>query len=238
MSLTLNLEPVLVFVLQSRHWVHRLSPPQTTSSLHFPMNPALWEAADGLGWRWDRVLTYWVSLFGQIISLYWEHTIYTYAHRPAHKIQLAICNTRSSLHLELVKGERGKMDGGLFHEHLLMKTNSLRNKVRKKILFLSSLASSTIIRVCLACLIYISGNGCNMKHISITYEVFSQYFYTKMWNTEKVKKLAQSTHAHVSPSPPFKGSQFISSLYILLEQRIIDKTTKSLSHLSKLTITH
>lgn len=118
-----------------------------------------------------------LSLFGQIhLTLLGTHT---YVHRLAHKIQLAICNTQSSLNLELVKEERGKMDVGLFHEHLLMKTNSLRNKARKK-LFLSFLVSPTIIRVCLACLIYISGNGCNMKYISITYKVFFQYFYIKM----------------------------------------------------------
>lgn len=79
-SWTLNLEPVLVFVLQSRHWVHRLSPPQTTSSLHFPMNLALWEAADELGRRWGRVLTYWVSLFGQIhLTLLGTHNIHVCA---------------------------------------------------------------------------------------------------------------------------------------------------------------
>ena len=52
-------------------------------------------------------------------------------HRLAPKSRLAIGNAWSSSSSELIKGKTGKMCGSLLHEHLLMKTSSLRNNENK-----------------------------------------------------------------------------------------------------------
>lgn len=154
-----------------------------------------------------------LSLFGQIhLTLLGTHNIHVCAQTSTQDPAGNLSYTKL-ITLGASQGGKGKNGWRSIPWAFVNGNKQLKKQSEKKHSLLSSLVSSTIIRACVACLIYVSGNGCNMKHVSITYKYFPNIFILKC-ETQKRLRNQHSAHMHMSAPHPDSRVHSSSPVYI------------------------